>query len=174
MKIFLIFILISSAISTKKLTEIKDDQLLSTVIADVINELFTRHELKFETFIFEKVSNHVYDVINGLKNGQFHTTISSMSSRSVWETRLTSPAVIFCESLDILKNIIGNYVGDKFFPRNFKFLFYIEEPFNVTKIGVEELNSYISRMSWFSYFIFKHKSRFNKVKHFKQISMNYR
>ena len=84
-----------------------------------------------------------------------------------WENRsfnhngwLTTSAVIFCQTLVNVQGMLDSYVGNFFFPRNFKFLFYLEEPFNNTKIGVIKLDGGLSRINWFSYFISKNKSKY--------------
>ena len=171
MRFFLIFLLISTASSSKILTKSNQDQLLSTAIRDVANELFTRHELQFEILIYGKVSPHVHDILNGFRKGPFHTNIRNISRISNWKFVpnwrnrylnqnfwLTTSAVIFCQTLDNVRDMLNSYFGDFFFPRNFKFLFYLEEPFNDTKIGVEKPDAGLCRINWFSYFIFKHKS----------------
>ena len=171
MRFFLIFLLISTVSSSQILTKSNQNQLLSTAIRDVANELFTRHELQFEILIYGKVSPHVHDILNGFRRGPFYTNIRNISRISNWkimpdwENRifnqnlwLTSSAVIFCQKLDNIRDMLDSIVGDMFFPRNFKFLFYLEEPFEDTKIGVKKLDAGFCKINWFSYFIFKHKS----------------
>lgn len=161
MRILLIFLFISTASSTQKLTKSKNVRLISTAITDVVNELFVRHDIEFETFIMDKVSPHVHDVIDGLGKGQVQTTRYNMSHYSDYNRRFTVPAVIFCRSLDQIRSVIDNYFGSIYYPRNFKFLYYVEEPFNLTKIDVRKLDSHYSRQSCFSYFIFKYEGKFN-------------
>ena len=172
MRIFLILILISSASSSQKLTKSKQDQLLSTAISDVAKELFTRHELQFEILIYGKISPHVQDILNGFRREPFHTFIRNVSRISDWKIEddlsnrfskhrwLTNSAVIFGQSIENVRKMLDSHVGNANFPRNFKFLFYLEEPFDDTKIGVLKPDSGICRMNWFSYFIFKYKSKF--------------
>ena len=66
MKAFWILFSIQIAFSTQKLVKIQNDQVLSTAIADVIQELFTRHQIRFGTLIYDRVSPHIFDVINAL------------------------------------------------------------------------------------------------------------
>lgn len=173
LKFFLLLLFISTAVSTQKFTKSEEDQLKSTALTDVANELFTRHEIRFEIFIykvnffFENVSTHVYDVINGLRHGQFYTTIlkADFNRFDFPHLHLSGSAIIFCESIEKIRELLDVIVGDTFFPRNLKFLFYVEKPFNVTQIGVLKINAiFMSRFSWFAYFIFKHESRFRNSK----------
>lgn len=69
MKIFSIFILISTASSIRSLNKSNQDQIISIAIRDAANELYTRHKIQFEILIYGNVSPHVHDILNGFRKG---------------------------------------------------------------------------------------------------------
>lgn len=164
MKIFLIFILISSVSSAQKLNRSKNVQLLSSAISDVINELFIRQKLKLEILIYDEVSPHIYDVINGLGRSSFFTNISSSSytrEKSNRRELIMESTLIFCKSLEKIKKFIDNHELDiREFPKHNTVLFYTEEQINVSQLEVRDLSSSFGEIEWYSYFMFKHKSKF--------------
>ena len=159
MKAFWIFFFIQIAFSTQKLAKLHQDQILSKAVSDVIQELFIRHDLQFKTIIYDKVSPHIFDVINGLgRNGLLTNILSSGNTQETSErpVDILESTLIFCESLENVKKLFKNYkLQGRDFPRHIKFLFYIAEPFSVSQIEGTKINNDKGLISWFSYFLHK-------------------
>ena len=45
--------------------------------------------------------------------------------------------------------------------QRYRFLFYIEKPFNVTKLEINKLDAGIGYISWYSYFLINYKGMLN-------------
>ena len=109
MKVLIILLITTSC--TDSSSKFKKNELLSTAVLDVANELFTRHRIEFEILIFDKVSPQVIDVIDGLRKGALLTNHKRYEAKQ----RLTvfQPLLIFCESLEKVKEFYGLHpLGD--------------------------------------------------------------
>ena len=122
MKLIWIFFFIQIAFSTQKLAEVHNDQVLSTAIADVIQELFTRHQIQFGTLIYDKVSPHIFDVINGLGRSELFTNLSTSDNSLNNDKAFYESTLIFCESLEEIKKFFNACLP------NLSTLYFFAEP----------------------------------------------
>lgn len=154
--IFIILIISCTKVSIVSSRKTRNNQLLSEAFLDVINELYIRPRIEFKTLIFEGVSFHVHDVVDGLRRGGFIT--SHLRYRSNQRFTLIKSLIIFCESLEEVKKFLGQHeLGGKNIAEHFRFLFYVKKPFNVTQIGSEKPHAGHGVISWYTYFITQEK-----------------
>ncbi|KAG5674210.1 hypothetical protein PVAND_004190 [Polypedilum vanderplanki] len=73
-------------------------QSISKAISDVIHEFYIAQNLTFEFIIYGEKSNHLNDVINGIKNQNFSTTIKHISKIDDWNHEMRKSAIIFVKS----------------------------------------------------------------------------
>lgn len=165
----LIFLTFTSVESLKGLLKSQDNQILSTALVDVVNNLFITQEIQFDLIIYEKVSFDIDGVINGFRKGGLHFTIIKVSNKR--NRFVERSAIIFCESLvEVQKFLVNQKFARSFSPLKYRFLFYTNKPFNVSKMRVKNLHSFSGEISWFSYFLIKEKSK-KKIEILLKLSM---
>ncbi|KAG5667880.1 hypothetical protein PVAND_015846 [Polypedilum vanderplanki] len=140
-------------------------QLISKAISDVIHEFYITQNLTFDIIIYGEKSNHLSDVVDGIKSQNISTTIRHISKIDDWNHEMNKSAVIFVKSeADFAE--LHEKSKTKIFelphlnsptPENFKFFVYVEEIKNVMDInGLIDLNYDLrlpTDMRFFEFFI---------------------
>ena len=140
----------------KKSSRSNDTQFLSSVFLDAIGEIFLRFHLEFDLVVYGKVSPHIFEVLKGIQKSENPTRIVRKSVGEGTKDVLSRPAIVLCESLEKIQEFINHHdlvLEPNDFPQRFRFLFYAEKPFEVEKIGANQLDSGTGHVSWFAYFI---------------------
>ncbi|KAG5679817.1 hypothetical protein PVAND_009355 [Polypedilum vanderplanki] len=111
---------------------------VSKSIADVINEFYMKNHIDFDFIIFGNRTNHINDVINGIKNQSNHetfpTVLKHIRNFEKWDKKLNRSAIVFISSLDnhsyLDKFLVYSTQKSQFtnlLPKKFKFLVYIQK-----------------------------------------------
>ncbi|KAG5669170.1 hypothetical protein PVAND_017064 [Polypedilum vanderplanki] len=144
---FLIILLISSmfctsfAFNTKLLQKVptRDPVKLAKAMVDVIREFYIANDIKFDFIIYGTATNHIKDVINEITKkltNEISINIMHIKDIEIWDHVLYQSAIIFTKSKKNLEILEENSINgaDKFdlslrnvFPKQFKFLTYIEK-----------------------------------------------
>ncbi|KAG5679497.1 hypothetical protein PVAND_009061 [Polypedilum vanderplanki] len=119
----------------KETLDVEPTEPISKTIADVIDEFYIKNNIDFDFIIYGNKTNHINDVINGLKDN-FPTIIKYIPNVNKWNHRFNKSAIFFVNSLDDLKILHekssyillkGSSQFSNLLPKRFKFLVYIEE-----------------------------------------------
>lgn len=92
--------------------KLQDDQLLVNAFIDVVFELFISQNIQYDTIIYDKVTPHINEVINGLGRGGSITRLSfSNYTREKTNHHFTvvQSAIILCESFKEIQKFLYNH-----------------------------------------------------------------
>ncbi|KAG5679482.1 hypothetical protein PVAND_009047 [Polypedilum vanderplanki] len=155
----------------KDTLDVEPTEPISKSIADVIDEFYIKNNIDFDFIIYGNRTNHINDVINGIKE-TFPTTLKHIPDIEKWDHKLSRSAIFFMNSLTELE-ILHNHsfytsFGTQF--RNleikkFKFLIYIEETKsfetveNITQSIRHLAIGMLSDMSYYEFLIFNDENK---------------
>ena len=164
MKIFIqlvIFISVFIENNGNKTIKVKETQRIVKALSDVTKELFSYHEIQFDTIIYGDTSAHTNNVINWFQKGGHKTEILKWDLNPSINQTVKASSVVFVASKDKLIEFLMNHkIGQKNeVAHRLRFFFYSEKPFKVEKLEINKLDAGIGFISWFSYFLINYKGK---------------
>lgn len=152
----LIFLLLIFVCTTSKIILNKSNQS-TQAISEVINELFIKDNIKYDTIIYGKFSPHLKKVFNSLKSRNIieESLIVHIKNLKDEHYFIYKQALYLTDSLVTAEKLLIDSVLFNKFPINLRFLIYIEgENVDINKIFYSEFYSKkIGHLTQFVYFI---------------------
>ncbi|KAG5668781.1 hypothetical protein PVAND_016707 [Polypedilum vanderplanki] len=139
----------SFALNTKLLQKVpnRNPVQLAKVMVDVIHEFYIVNNIKFDFIIYGKATNHIKDVINEVTKdlaNEIPINIKQIDIK-IWNHILYQSAIVFTKSKKNLRTLHKKSINTdelnlslgNVFPKQFKFLTYVEEIENFDKADTE-------------------------------------